>query len=43
VLPGIVLAALHFKDDEKLGAEVRKILEKGGLIKKGMDGEYEAY
>jgi len=42
VVPGILMAALHFEDDEEFGAEVRKFLEKGGFIKKGKDGKYEA-
>jgi len=43
VLPGIVMAAIEFEDDdEKLGAEVKMYLERGGYIRKGVDGKYEA-
>lgn len=41
VLPGIVYAAVKFKDDHEFGAEVRNYLVRGGHIKQKADGSYE--
>lgn len=41
VLPGIIYAAVKFRDDFEFGVEVRRYLIRGGYIKERADGSYE--